>query len=398
MSALLHAAAGMLEARPAARWDGCLLGILCILVATGLIAMYSASITLAEQNFGDPFYYLKRQGAWLLLGLALAAAAMHLPLKFWERTQLYLLCLGFLGLMLVLVPGVGREVNGATRWLLLGPVSLQVSEPFKLVLLVYFAGYLVRHQRSVSGRPVRGYLVPILVLGLAGALLLAQPDFGTAVVLAVVLFGMLFIGGVSIIRFLCVASTLGTLLVTLALLSPYRLQRLVSFIDPWAAPNDHAFQLTQSLIAFGRGGWAGEGLGGSLQKLFYLPEAHTDFVFAVWAEELGFIGSALLIALFLVLVWRCFAIAALAARAQQWFGCYLVYGIGILIGVQAFINLGVNTGMLPTKGLTLPLVSYGGSSLAVCCLLFGIVLRAADEAAAACAARTTQRHSLEVRP
>lgn len=376
--------AGLPEQQPpVGRCDGWSLAILGTLLGLGLIAMYSASITFAEQHFGDPLYYLKRQLAWLSIGLCLAAAATRLPLKFWDRLQAPLLCLGFLGLILVLLPGMGREVNGATRWLPLGSMSLQVSEPFKLALMVYLAGYLVRHRRNVAGRSVKGYLVPSAVLGLAGLLLLAQPDFGTAVVLAVVLFGMLFVGGVSIIRFLFVALTAAALFVTLALLSPYRLRRLMSFIDPWAAPHDHAFQLTQSLIAFGRGGWTGEGLGGSLQKLFYLPEAHTDFVFAVYAEELGFIGSALLIGLFLALVWRCFAIAALAAHARQWFNAYLVYGIGMLISVQVFINMGVNTGLLPTKGLTLPLVSYGGSSLAICCLLFGIMLRAGREAAPA---------------
>lgn len=381
--------AGMMETHLPTRWDRWLPGILCALIGLGIIIMYSASITLAEQNFGDPLYYLKRQGTWLLIGLTLTAVATQLPLKFWEYAQAPLLCLGFLGLMLVLLPGVGHEVNGATRWLQFGSMSVQVSEPFKLALLVYLAGYLVRHQRNVTGRTAKGYLVPILVLGLSSVLLLMQPDFGTAAVLVAVLFGMLFIGGVSIIRFLFVALTAGALLLTLALLSPYRLQRLVGFVDPWAAPNDHTFQLTQSLIAFGRGGWAGEGLGGSLQKLFYLPEAHTDFVFAVLAEELGFIGSILLIAMFIALVWRCFAIAALAARTKQWFGCYLAYGIGTLIGIQAFVNLGVNTGILPTKGLPLPLVSYGGSNLAVCCLLFGIVLRASFEAGEAARSERT---------
>ncbi len=376
------AAVSRLDTRPLSNYDGRLIGILCTLLGLGLVAMYSASTTLATGLADDSFYYLKRQGSFVLVGLCAAACAMLVPLKLWHRLHIVLLCFGFLGLVMVLIPGLGHEVNGATRWLQLGSISVQASEPFKLAMIAWLAGYLVRHQHHVSAHQLKSLVGPAGVWIIMAGLLLSEPDFGTMVVLSATMLGMLFIGGVSVLHVIYVIATGSAFLVTMMLLSPYRLQRLSSFMDPWAAPHDHSFQLTQSLMAFGRGGWFGEGLGGSLQKLFYLPEAHTDFVFAVLAEELGFLGSTVLILLYLALVWRCLAIAGMAARARHWFGCYMVYGISILMGLQIFVNLGVNVGMLPTKGLALPLVSYGGSSLAISCLMFGIVLRVGYEAAA----------------
>ena len=392
------AAVSRLDTRPFRNYDGPLLSILCALSVLGLVAMYSASITRQPGLVDDPFFYLKRQGSFLLLGLFAAAIAMLMPIKVWHRLHVVLLCAGFLALALVLIPGVGHEVNGATRWLQIGGISVQPSEPFKLAMIAYLAGYLVRHQHHVNTYQLKGLIAPIGVLIITGALLLKEPDFGALAVLSATMLGMLFIGGLSLWHWLSAITIGAASLATLIPFYPYRMQRLSSFIEPWAASNESSFQLQQSLIAFGRGGWSGQGLGASLQKLFYLPEAHTDFVFAVWAEELGLLGSALLILLYLALLLRCLAIAEMAARARHWFGCYMAYGISILMGLQIVVNLGVNVGILPTKGLTLPLVSYGGSSLLISCLMFGIVLRVGREAAEVVRATGRSRLQLEALP
>lgn len=359
---------------PLAGYDLWLLSVCLFLLALGLVILTSASVTIAERQFGDPLYYFWRQGTAALLGLALAWLTMRLPLKCWEYLSQPLLLVGILLLALVLVPGIGVEINGAMRWIRLGPISIQASEPAKVCIIVYMAGYLVRQAEQVR-TSFAGFIRPVAVMTLIAALLLLEPDYGASVVLFVTALGMLFLGGVPLGRFtMWMLAAVGAL-ASLAVLSPYRMQRLMSFTDPWQDPYHSGFQLTQALIAFGRGDWLGVGLGGSVQKLFYLPEAHTDFVFAVLAEELGFVGTTLVILLFCFIVWRAFTIGQLATRAGQAFAAYLAYGIGLLLGIQSFINIGVNMGILPTKGLTLPLMSYGSNSLVITCVLLGLLLR-----------------------
>ncbi len=273
-----------------------------------------------------------------------------------------------------MLPGIGVEVNGSTRWINLAVFRLQVSEPAKLLALIYMAGYLVRHGEEVRYTGA-GFLKPLGLLLIAALLLLMEPDFGATVVLMTTALVMMFMAGVSLWKFGGLIAVAGTAFAALALLSPYRLQRLTAFIDPWNDPFNTDFQLTQSLIAIGRGEWFGVGLGASIQKLFYLPEAHTDFVFAVLAEELGLIGILVLLGLYALVVYRTYVIAARAEQGGNLFAAYLAYGIGTWLGMQAVINVGVNTGLLPTKGLTLPLLSYGGSSMLVTCIAIALLLR-----------------------
>jgi len=281
---------------------------------------------------------------------------------------------GLFLLLLVLLPGLGREVNGATRWIPIGPFSLQSSEFMKLFLVVYIAGYLVRRQLEVT-HTVWGFIKPMILLVLASTLIMIQPDFGTTTVLLVTALGMLFLGGVPVWQFLILIVLSGSALFTLVIFSPYRLQRVTTFLDPWADVQNSGYQLAQALIAFGRGEWFGVGLGNGIQKLFYLPEAHTDFLMAVIGEELGLMGTLLVIALFAVIVWRAFSIGAKAEQLELRFASYMAQGFGLWLGVQAFINIGVNIGLLPTKGLTLPLMSYGGNSIIVACMVISILIR-----------------------
>jgi cell division protein FtsW len=376
-AALGHATRGeaaRLRVQLTQRLDVGLLLAVVALLALGLVMVTSASMALADRQLGDPFHFLERQLVFVALGVGVMLALYRIPLAYWEQAGFALLMLALVLLVLVLIPGVGREVNGARRWLNLGFFSLQVSEVAKLCLSMYLASYLVRHMDQVRSRFL-AFLRPVLVLGLACVLLLAEPDFGAAVVLMATGLGMLFLGGVRLGQFgllLALVSAAGALL---AISSPYRVARLTAFLNPWADPFDSGFQLTQSLIAIGSGSWFGVGLGASVQKLFYLPEAHNDFLFAVLAEELGLIGVLVVVALYAYLVWRCFEVAAGAQRLGRAFGAYLAYGIGIWIGLQAFVNIGVNMGLLPTKGLTLPLMSAGGSSMIVMLASLGLVFR-----------------------
>jgi cell division protein FtsW len=281
-------------------------------------------------------------------------------------------------LLALFVPGLGRTVNGSTRWLMLGPFNLQVSELAKLSMIIYIGGYLVRRGDEVR-KSVSGFIKPMALVLVLGLLLLGEPDFGAAVVLGATVLGMMFLGGVQLWLFgLLVTSAVGSLAM-LAITSPYRMERLTAFLNPWADPFNSGFQLTQALIAIGRGEWFGVGLGASVQKLFYLPEAHTDFVYAVLVEELGMVGGGAVVLLFVILVNRIFRIGKHAAEAGMQFASYLCYGIGIWFALQAFINMGVNMGLLPTKGLTLPLMSYGGSSMMVMCVALALVQRVAME-------------------
>lgn len=352
------------------------------LALVGLVMVASSSIAIADRQLGEPFHYLYRQLTYLGIGTAGALAVLLTPTRAWERLSVVALFAALALLIIVLLPGVGHTVNGSTRWLPLGPIRLQVSEPARLLLLIYIAGYLVRRHDHVRGS-LAGFVRPMLMITLASTLLLAQPDFGAATVLLATVLGVMFIGGVRLRDLALLVVAAGASLAALALSSPYRLERLTTFLDPWADPFDAGFQLTQSLIAVGRGGALGVGLGASVQKLHYLPEAHTDFVYAVLAEELGVFGALGTIALFALLVWRAFVIARDAGAAGLPFQSYLVCGIGMWIGVQAFVNIGVSMGLLPTKGLTLPLISYGGSSLLVCLIALALVLRVRHETALA---------------
>ena len=354
--------------------DPVMLGLVLVLLLGGFVILASASITISDNATGNPFFYLERQLIAAAIGLAAGLFCLFVPMHVWQTLGPLLLLVGLAMLVVVLVPGVGYEVNGATRWVRFGVMNLQVSEPARLCLLIYLAGYVVRQQKALREQFV-GFLRPMLVLSLCCALLLAEPDFGAAIVLLATALVMLFVAGARIRDFILFFSATVIAVVGLTLTSPYRLNRLTGFLDPWADPYDSGFQLTQSLIAIGRGEWFGVGLGDGVQKLFYLPEAHTDFVFAVFAEEFGLLGSVVLIALFLALLWRVFKLAMRAADSERFFEAFLAIGLGTWLGLQAFINVGVNMGLLPTKGLTLPLISYGRSSLIVAMIAIGLLLR-----------------------
>jgi cell division protein FtsW len=357
------------------RMDYLLLFAVLSLAALGLVMVASASITLADRELGQPFYYTLRQAIYIGAGILLGVGVYRLRLALVEQAGMLLLLAAFALLLVVLVPGIGTHVNGSVRWLNTGLFRLQVSEPAKLMILIYLASYLTRHGEEVRTQ-LSGFIKPLALLCLAAILLLLEPDFGATVVMLATAMGMIFIAGARLWQFGGMLGLGGVSLAGLAVSSPYRMERLTTFLNPWADPFDSGFQLTQSLIAIGRGEWIGVGLGASIQKLFYLPEAHTDFVFAVLAEELGLLGVCVVIALYAVVVWRAFVIAIQAEKAGNGFASLLAHGIGIWIGLQAFINMGVNMGLLPTKGLTLPLMSYGGSSMVVVCAAIALLLRA----------------------
>lgn len=363
--------------------DPLLLAVVATLLAIGLIMVGSASIDYAARQTGDPFYFTRRHGIYLCMGLAMMVMGVTLPMKLWQRYSGVLLLVGFALLILVLIPGIGRRVNGSQRWISIAGFTLQVSELMKLFLLFYLADYFVRWEKELAGS-FANYMKPMVIIVMICGLLLLEPDFGSTVVMLSASLAVIFVAGVPLLRFLLLG--LGALVLgTIAIYAePYRLQRLTSFTDPWDADVKFgsAYQLTQSLIALGRGEWAGVGLGNSVQKLFYLPEAHTDFVFSIWAEETGFIGVSVVLLLFAVLLTRALLISLKALRHRESFIAYVSLGIAVIIAVQALINTGVVSGLLPTKGLTLPFLSYGGSSLLVSCWMAGILLRAHWELAA----------------
>jgi len=364
--------------RKSSEYDLWLLGVILGLAAFGLIMVGSASIAYADRLYGNPFHYLLRQGVFMLAALAIGYSVLRMPLAWWEQSSMALLVFALFLLLVVLIPGIGREINGASRWIPLGIINLQVSELAKLFVIIYLAGYLVRRGDDVRNT-AKGFFVPMGVLTAVAILLMLEPDFGTTVVLMASALGMLFLGGVRLWLFGMWLSVILLAMVVLAISSPYRMQRITTFLNPWDDPFNSGFQLTQALMAIGRGEWFGVGLGASVQKLSYLPEAHTDFLFAVIGEELGFVAVALVVVVFAFIVWRAFAIAARAEQRGYRFAAYLSYGIGLWIGVQAFINMGVNMGLLPTKGLTLPLMSYGGSSLIAIACAMGLLLRTDHE-------------------
>lgn len=358
------------------RYDYWLLGAVIALLSIGLVMMGSASISIAEKQYGEPFYFIWKQTFFIGVALALSWGVLQVPVEFWDKVSPYLLMLGMALLVLVLL--MGKQVNGSLRWIDLGLLNIQPSELMKLFVVIFLAGYLVRRGEEVR-TTIKGFLKPMLILGVVGVLLLLEPDFGSGVVIAFTALGMMFLGGVRIWQFGVLIMVMGMALSLLAFSSPYRVERLTSFLNPWADPFDSGFQLTQALIAFGRGEWMGVGLGSSVQKLFYLPEAHTDFLFAVISEELGLLGGLVVIALFAIIVYRAFRIGHFALSHQDRFAGYLAFGIGLLIGFQALINIGVNMGILPTKGLTLPLMSYGGSSVVATCVACALLLRIAHQ-------------------
>jgi cell division protein FtsW len=357
-----------------AAYDPLLLGALIGLTALGTIMVGSASISIADEQTSEPLFYLVRHLGALGIGLLGLLAALALPTELWYRLRWLLLVAAFALLAVVLIPSVGHAVNGSRRWLLVGPVTLQASEPARLFLLLYLSSYAVRRAQEL-GTSLNGLVRPLLVVGGASALLLAEPDFGSAVVLGATAFGVLFVAGARLRDFVLALAVGLVLVAILALTSQYRLARLMVFRDPWADPFDGGFQLTQSLIAIGRGDLGGVGLGESVQKLFYLPEAHTDFVFAVLVEELGFVGASIVIALFGIIVYRSIVLGREALQSGMHFQGLVAIGIGLMLGFEAFINIGVNTGLLPTKGLPLPLVSYGRASTVVTLIAFGLLLR-----------------------
>jgi cell division protein FtsW len=354
--------------------DSVLLTIVLALLLGGFVILASASISISDNATNNPFFYVQRQLVAAAIGGAAGFVCLYVPMQVWRSFSLLLLFVGLALLIVVLLPGVGHEVNGSTRWLRLGVINLQVSEPARFCFLIYLAGYLVRQNKALRDE-FTGFLRPMIVLTVACVLLLAEPDFGAAVVLLATALVMMFVAGARIRDFFLFFMVAVLAMVALVVTAPYRVKRVTGFLDPWADPFDSGFQLTQSLIAIGRGEWFGVGLGESVQKLFYLPEAHTDFVFAVYAEEFGLLGSLLLIALFLALLWRVFKLAKRAADAEKFFEAYIAIGLGTWLGIQAFINIGVNMGLLPTKGLTLPLISYGRSSLIITMICISLLFR-----------------------
>lgn len=358
--------------------DRKLLFVSLTLLVLGLVMVGSASITIADSKMGQPLYYFVRQGLFALIGMGAAWLVISVQLSFWQKFAPHLLISGVVLLVLVLIPGVGREVNGSSRWLPLGPVNLQVAELIKLFAIIYIADYLQRNHGQLHGSFFK-VLAPLVLLGMAAVLLLLQPDMGSMVVILSTVLAMLFLGGARLDVFAALIAVMGGLFTLLVWIAPYRVQRLQSFMDPWADPFGSGFQLTQALIAFGRGDWLGVGLGSSMQKLFYLPEAHTDFLYSILAEELGLIGAMTVIGLFFVFIWRALAIGRAAELSGQVFGAQVAYGIGLWLGLQACVNMGVNMGALPTKGLTLPLMSYGGSSLVIVCVAIALLFRVDQE-------------------
>jgi cell division protein FtsW len=355
-----------------------------LLFAIGLVMVYSASIAMAEATAHTGYrawYFLVRHALFLGAGAAAGFVVFQVPMKGWQRLAPWLFVAGAALLVAVLVPGIGKSVNGSRRWLSLVVVNLQPSEFMKLAVVLYAASYAVRKaaflhaQQPLRQTLVRGFLPLAGVMLLIGGLLLLEPDFGAFVVIVAIAFGILYLGGLDWRLFLGLMLLLPAGLSAILVAAPYRLQRLVAFLDPWSDPFGKGYQLSHSLIAFGRGEWFGVGLGASVEKLMYLPEAHTDFLLAVIAEELGFAGVLLVLVLFVWLLFRAYAIGRQAARLERPFAALVAQGIGVWIGVQAFINIGVNMGVLPTKGLTLPLLSFGGSGIVANFAALAILLR-----------------------
>ncbi len=358
-------------------YDQLLLWITLLLLGLGLVMVYSASIAIAEANASighQSTYYLVRQSIFIGISLVAGYVAFQVPMEWWQKMAPYLFVFAIALLILVLIPGVGRNINGSQRWLSLFVINLQPSELMKLFAAMYVADYAVRKSAQMDSI-VKGFLPMVAVMLLVGFLLLREPDFGALAVIATISISILWLAGINIWVFVGLVAVLPVAVYFLIVSSPYRLQRVIGFMDPWADPFGKGYQLSHALIAFGRGEWFGVGLGASVEKLLYLPEAHTDFLFAVIAEELGFIGVLTVLFLFAWLVIRAFVIGKEAAANERYFSALLAQGIGVWIAVQAIINIGVNMGLLPTKGLTLPLLSFGGSGILANCIAIAVLLR-----------------------
>jgi cell division protein FtsW len=359
--------------------DKLLLITIITLLIGGMVILASASMPLAERSFGDPFAYLYKQSSAVFLGIISSLIFFLTPSQYWEKLGILTPIFAIGLLSLVFIPDLGVTVNGATRWVKLGPLpNIQVVDPARLLFFLYIAGYCVRQQEQLRMTFV-SFLKPMIFIVPACLLLLLQPDFGSTVILLIVTAALFFVAGFKFRYFTVLVIALVGILGLLAYISPYRMARITSFMNPWDDPFNSGYQLTQSLIAIGRGQWFGVGLGEGVQKLFYLPEAHTDFIFAVIAEELGLIGSLLIIGLYAVLIWRIFSIALKAINRKRIFQGYLSFAIAIWFTTQVIINIGVNMGLLPTKGLTLPLISYGRSSMIITLITLAIVLRISCE-------------------
>lgn len=357
------------------RIDWTLICLWFALMSIGLVMVSSASVSFAEAVYRDAWFFGTRHFVFMLMGLMLAAFVVCVPMSVWQRYSGHLLLIAIFLLVIVLIPGIGKKVNGSQRWLNFGLINVQVSEVAKFCAVVFFASFFARRYQELN-QGWQGFLKSVMVVGVMAGLLLLEPDFGGTVVLAATIFALMFIAGVKLLHFMLLILGGAGSLAMVAIFSPYRMQRLVTFLDPWADQYDTGYQLTQSLIGFGRGEWFGLGLGNSLQKLFFLPEAHTDFIFAIIAEEFGLIGALIVIGLFVVLIWQIIQCARENLAAGKIFPALACFGIGVLFALQVFINIGVASGLLPTKGLTLPFISYGGSSLLICSVLIGFVLRA----------------------
>ena len=364
-------------AAPRAELDMTLFWSVALLLALGLVMVYSSSIAMAEAEKSTGYrmhYYLMRHTVFLVIALVAAGITFQIPVSLWQRLAMPLFIIGGFLLVLVLIPGIGREVNGSRRWISLGFTSMQPSELMKFFVVLYAADYTVRKAAFMNDFK-KGFLPMLSVMVFTGAMLLRQPDFGALVVITSVAMAVLFLGGLNWRVFVGLIALLAVAFVVLIISSPYRLQRIIGFMDPWADAYGKGYQLSHSLIAFGRGEWLGVGLGGSVEKLFYLPEAHTDFLLAVIAEELGFVGITVVLVLFVVFIYRAFAVGREAMMREKYFASLVAQGIGVWLSVQTLINMGVNMGVLPTKGLTLPFMSYGGTGIIVNCVAVAVLLR-----------------------
>ena len=351
---------------------------LITLISLGFVMVASASFSFAEHRFGNVFFFVGRHAIYILLATLVAVTAYKVrPKRLRSLSRLWMF-FSILMLVAVLIPGIGRELNGSKRWLSLAGFTFQVAEFAKISVIVFLADYLARH-RQVFDKELSKLAFIVGLMSLVAVLLISQPDYGSVVVIGGIFMALLFIGNVRLRDYLILILLAGFGLWWSAGAAPYRLARLTSFLDPWADQFAAGYQLTQSLIAFGRGEWWGLGLGQSVQKMRYLPEAHTDFVFAIFAEEFGFFGVLVLLTIFMILIGRIFQLSFHAVNAGDWYASYFLVGVGLFIGGQTFINLGVNAGLLPTKGLTLPFISYGGTSLICCCLLMGMAMRISND-------------------
>lgn len=359
-------------------FDPLLVIVSASLLAIGYVMMASSSLHLGIKETGNSFYYPIRQSLHIALGLILGICVALTPIRVWEKSGQWLFIFGILLLIVVLVPGLGVKVNGSTRWLSIFGMRVQVSEVVKFFSVIYMAGYVTRHQESIR-KSIFALFKPIILFSGACILLLMEPDFGSAVVIMIIAMGIMFLAGARLSPFIILLSSGSVLAALLVYFEPYRMKRVTSFLNPWADAKDTGYQLVHALISFGRGEWVGVGLGSGIQKLFYLPEAHTDFLFSVIAEELGLLGVLTVIGLFALLVWRTFEIAAAAEKAEERFSAFIAYGLGIWFGFQSFVNMGVNMGILPTKGLTLPLMSYGGGSMMIMCCAVALIFRIQSE-------------------